>query len=79
MDGLSAPTESKFIIFNAILKLLSQNFLVIDKQYKCSGEFILWTHVTNPFFNEYDYFEFINSFLKKNKMNKKIKSAFTLI
>lgn len=43
----------------------------------CSGEFILWTHVTNPFFNEYDYFEFINSFLKKNKMNKKIKSAFS--
>ena len=43
----------------------------------CAGKFILWTHVTSPFFDEYDYFNFLNFFFKKNKKNKKIKSAFS--
>ena len=41
----------------------------------CNGEFILWTHVTSPLFNEKDYEKFINDFFKK--VNKKTKSAFS--
>ena len=38
----------------------------------CSGDYILWTHVTSPFFNHLDYMNFIKTFLK----NKNHKSAF---
>ena len=31
----------------------------------CSGHYILWTHVTSPFFNHEDYFSFIKFFLKE--------------
>ena len=41
----------------------------------CNGEFILWTHVTSPLFNEKDYEKFINDFFKK--VNKRTKSAFS--
>ena len=39
------------------------------------GKYILWTHVTSPFFNESDYLDFLIKFFK-NK-NKKNKSAFS--
>ena len=39
----------------------------------CSGNIILWTHVTSPLFRHWDYIDFIKKFLK----NKKNKSAFT--
>ena len=38
----------------------------------CSKKYILWTHVTSPFFNHYDYLKFILEFLKNKK-----KSAFS--
>jgi N-acylneuraminate cytidylyltransferase len=41
----------------------------------CSGKFILWTHVTSPFFTEHDYFNFLNYFFKKNKKNRSAFSA----
>lgn len=40
----------------------------------CSGDLILWTHVTSPLFNSYCYVNFLNLFLKK-KNNKR--SAFS--
>ena len=39
----------------------------------CKGNYILWTHVTSPYFNHFDYLDFIKTFLK----NKKYKSAFS--
>lgn len=39
----------------------------------CEGKYILWTHVTSPFFNHYNYLNFIKRFL----YNKKYKSAFS--
>ena len=38
----------------------------------CAGKHILWTHVTSPFFNENNYLDFVNTFLKS-----KYKSAFS--
>ena len=38
----------------------------------CSGKYILWTHVTSPFFNHKDYLKFIEIFFKK-----KFDSAFS--
>lgn len=38
----------------------------------CSGQLILWTHVTSPLFGEKEYLNFIKIFLKSRK-----KSAFT--
>ena len=36
----------------------------------------MWTHVTSPYFNEYDYINFIRLFFKKkNKINKSAFSA----
>lgn len=34
----------------------------------CNGEFILWTHVTSPLFNEHDYLNFLESFFKSKKI-----------
>ena len=42
----------------------------------CNGDFILWTHVTSPFFDHIDYFNFIKKFLQKYK-KKNSKSAFS--
>ncbi len=39
----------------------------------CSGNLILWTHVTSPFFNDTDYIHLIKRFINKSN-NKKIKS-----
>lgn len=39
----------------------------------CKGKYILWTHVTSPFFNEKNYYDFIKLFLK----SKYHKSAFS--
>ena len=41
----------------------------------CSGKYILWTHVTSPYFNEYDYMNFIRMFFKKKNIRNK--SAFS--
>ena len=41
----------------------------------CESYYILWTHVTSPYFNERDYLDFIGAFLKEK--NKKSKSAFS--
>ena len=30
----------------------------------CNGNFILWTHVTSPFFDQYEYINFIKNFLR---------------
>ncbi len=38
----------------------------------CSGHYILWTHVTSPFFDQEDYFSFLKNFL-----NEKNNSAFS--
>jgi CMP-N-acetylneuraminic acid synthetase len=35
----------------------------------CKKNYILWTHVTSPLFNEKDYLEFIKSFIKLKKNN----------
>ena len=42
----------------------------------CRGKYILWTHVTSPFFNQNDYYNFIKKFLLWNK-TRKFKSAFS--
>tara|TARA_B100000575_G_C23121086_1_gene648793 strand:- start:611 stop:1327 length:717 start_codon:yes stop_codon:yes gene_type:complete len=42
----------------------------------CKGDLILWTHVTSPFFDQKDYFDFIKKFLLEYK-KKKFKSAFS--
>ncbi len=42
----------------------------------CKGDFILWTHVTSPFFNHIDYFNFVKKFLIEAK-KKNFKSAFS--
>ena len=42
----------------------------------CKGDLILWTHVTSPFFDQKDYFDFIKKFLLEYK-KKKLKSAFS--
>jgi len=39
----------------------------------CSGDFILWTHVTSPLFDHREYLKFIMIFLKK----KKFRSGFS--
>lgn len=41
----------------------------------CSGKYIMWTHVTSPFYNEKDYINFINIFFKKK--NNNYQSAFS--
>tara|TARA_A100001011_G_C14263259_1_gene823509 strand:- start:508 stop:1230 length:723 start_codon:yes stop_codon:yes gene_type:complete len=41
----------------------------------CSGKYIMWTHVTSPFYNEKDYLNFIKMFLKIK--NNKYQSAFS--
>jgi len=43
----------------------------------CKGDYILWTHVTSPFFNEFDYFDFVKKFTNKTKKIKSIRSAFS--
>jgi CMP-N-acetylneuraminic acid synthetase len=40
----------------------------------CKGDFVLWTHVTSPFFDEKSYINFIYEFLKKKNFYD---SAFT--
>jgi|TARA_B100000959_G_scaffold286171_1_gene363664 N-acylneuraminate cytidylyltransferase len=40
----------------------------------CSGKYILWTHVTSPFFNELDYYNFLKEYFK---VKKKFSSAFS--
>ena len=42
----------------------------------CSGEYILWTHVTSPFFSSSLYRDFINEFFK-NSIKNKSKSGFS--
>ena len=41
----------------------------------CSGEYILWTHVTSPFFNERNYYNFLNQYFRKSKKNNSAFSA----
>tara|TARA_A100001015_G_scaffold273240_1_gene328524 strand:- start:13886 stop:14596 length:711 start_codon:yes stop_codon:yes gene_type:complete len=53
----------------------SLDLLIKEVSNICSGKYILWTHVTSPFFNERDYLDFLVQFFK-NK-NKKSKSAFS--
>lgn len=43
----------------------------------CKYEFILWSHVTSPLFNEKDYINFLVSFFKIIKRKTYIKSAFS--
>lgn len=40
----------------------------------CQGKFILWTHVTSPFFDGSNYFNFIKVFLKKKNINSAFSS-----
>jgi len=40
----------------------------------CQGKYVLWTHVTSPFFNERHYLRFIEEFFKK-KLHKSAFSA----
>lgn len=47
--------------------------LILEVPKLCSGNYILWTHVTSPLFNSSDYLNFINQFFKQ----KKFKSAFS--
>ncbi len=42
----------------------------------CSGKYILWTHVTSPFFSSNSYINFLKTFFN-NKKQKKIQSAFS--
>tara|TARA_B110000014_G_C20082822_1_gene566035 strand:- start:425 stop:1159 length:735 start_codon:yes stop_codon:yes gene_type:complete len=42
----------------------------------CSGKFILWTHVTSPLFDEYNYYNFLKRFFQVRK-SKKVLSAFS--
>ncbi len=53
----------------------SLDLLIKEVSKICTGKYILWTHVTSPFFNEKDYLDFLIKFFK-NK-NKKNKSAFS--
>tara|TARA_Y100001958_G_C21193501_1_gene521254 strand:+ start:55 stop:753 length:699 start_codon:yes stop_codon:yes gene_type:complete len=53
----------------------SLDLLIKEVSKICTGKYILWTHVTSPFFNESDYLDFLIKFFK-NK-NKKNKSAFS--
>ena len=41
----------------------------------CFGKFILWTHVTSPFFSENDYYDFLNKFFNKKQANRSAFSA----
>lgn len=43
----------------------------------CKTDYILWTHVTSPLFNERDYFNFIKKFISAKKKDKSLKSAFS--
>ena len=43
----------------------------------CKNEYILWTHVTSPMFNEIDYMKFIENFCFQKKKNNISKSAFS--
>ena len=43
----------------------------------CLSKYILWTHVTSPKFNEKDYLNFIDKFLKIRKKKPSCKSAFS--
>ncbi|WP_440635230.1 hypothetical protein [Candidatus Pelagibacter sp. HIMB1746] len=42
----------------------------------CSGNYILWTHVTSPYFSSDSYINFLKVFFNKKKQ-KKIQSAFS--
>ena len=53
----------------------SLDLLIKEVTKICIGKYILWTHVTSPFFNESDYLDFLIKFFK-NK-DKKNKSAFS--
>ncbi len=53
----------------------SLDLLIKEVPKICTGKYILWTHVTSPFFNENDYLNFLIEFFK-NK-NQKNKSAFS--
>lgn len=41
----------------------------------CKGDYILWTHVTSPFFNEKKYFNFLIEYFKKGKNKNSAFSA----
>ena len=43
----------------------------------CKSDYILWTHVTSPMFNEIDYFNFIKEFFLIKKKKKNLESAFS--
>jgi CMP-N-acetylneuraminic acid synthetase len=43
----------------------------------CSGDFILWTHVTSPMFKSKDYFVFLKTYFNLLK-NKRYDSSFTV-
>ena len=45
----------------------------------CKNDFILWTHVTSPLFNENDYINFLKTFFEIRKKGRKTpaKSAFS--
>lgn len=41
----------------------------------CNGKFILWTHVTSPFFGEREYFQFLKKYFLAKKPTKSAFSA----
>lgn len=41
----------------------------------CSGKYILWTHVTSPFFDEKNYYNFLDEYFKKGKCSTSAFSA----
>lgn len=43
----------------------------------CKNDYILWTHVTSPLFNEMDYIEFIRFFFKNKTKKNYSRSAFS--
>ena len=43
----------------------------------CKNQYILWTHVTSPLFDEKDYINFIKKFFKMKKKYKTSKSGFS--
>jgi len=47
--------------------------LIMEVPKLCSGNYILWTHVTSPLFNSSDYINFMDKFFGQ----KKFKSAFS--
>ncbi len=53
----------------------SLDLLIKEVPKICNGEYILWTHVTSPFFDEIDYINFLNTFFKTRLA--KNKSAFS--